>query len=141
MLIAKHNGFSLIVQTNDHCDPHCHVKTSKWDARFEFSFWRNDVSLWDVRPESASPTAKVVESLRTKLMTPTSLMSARKAWWKTMSSTCLTNKTWDVKNESVVEAKSNGKGLRKITTAVFDPARYTTTLTLDNGDTIEIELA
>jgi hypothetical protein len=43
---------------------HVHVGSADWEARFEFSFWRNRVRLWDVVPVKIQPSVAVLEGLR-----------------------------------------------------------------------------
>ncbi|MFJ2358999.1 hypothetical protein [Pseudomonas fluorescens] len=44
---------------DEHCPPHVHVNAGAWNARFQFSFWHNDIDLWDVVPLSRRPTESV----------------------------------------------------------------------------------
>jgi hypothetical protein len=46
MRVCAHRRLVFAVLTLDeHCPPHVHVGTDKWEARFEFSFWDNSVRL------------------------------------------------------------------------------------------------
>jgi hypothetical protein len=48
MQVCMHSGILLAVLTrNVHCPPHVHVGSDKWEARFEFSFWHDSVTLLD----------------------------------------------------------------------------------------------
>ena len=82
MKVCKHAGLTIAVLTrNEHCPPHVHVGTEKWDARFQFSFWHNGVRLWDVMPAQNEPSAAVLEGLRLALKQPAHLRRARDLWW------------------------------------------------------------
>ena len=71
MKVCTHMGLDIAVLTrNEHCPPHVHVGTDKWDARFQFSFWHNGVRLWDVTPAQNAPNATVLEDLRQVLKLP-----------------------------------------------------------------------
>lgn len=46
MKVCSHKGLVIAVLTrNVHCPPHVHVGTTKWNARFLFSFWHDGVRL------------------------------------------------------------------------------------------------
>jgi len=51
MKVCNYKGLSISIMLRDeHCPPHVHVNTGAWNARFQFSFWHNDIELWDVVP-------------------------------------------------------------------------------------------
>jgi hypothetical protein len=74
MKVCSHKGLVIAVLTrNEYCPPHVHVGTAQWDARFLFSFWHNDVRLWDVTPAQNEPNTAVLEELRQALKQPVHL--------------------------------------------------------------------
>src|SRR5665647_340414 len=100
MEVCRHKGLLVAVLTrNEHCPPHVHVGTADWEARFEFGFWHNDVSLLDVVPVKNQPSAAVLEALRQVIKTPQHLRRARECWWEVLGSTCLENQMWDAKEQ------------------------------------------
>jgi hypothetical protein len=61
MKVCSHKGLVIAVLTrNEHCPPHVHVGTTKWNARILFSFRYNDVRLW-VTPARNEPNVAVLE--------------------------------------------------------------------------------
>lgn len=142
MKVCTHHGLDIAVLTrNEHCPPHVHVGTEKWDARFEFSFWHNGVRLWDVTPEQNEPSAPVLESLRQALKALANLRRARVCWWESRQTLCLDNQWWDMDAEEVVSPKDNRPKARKILSARFDAQAYKTVLQLAGETTpLEIEL-
>lgn len=142
MKVCIHDGLLVAVLTrNEHCPPHVHVGTADWEARFEFGFWHNDVSLLDVVPVKNQPSAAVLEALRQVIKTPQHLRRARECWWEVLGSTCLENQMWDAKEQEVVSPKAKRQGTRVIKAAVFDGRQYKTVLTLAGLDKpVEIKL-
>ena len=142
MEVCRHKGLLVAVLTrNEHCPPHVHVGTADWEARYEFCFWHNDVSLLDVVPVKNQPSVAVLEDLRQVIKNPLNLRRARKGWWEVLGSTCLENQMWDAKQQEVVSPKAKRLGSRVITAAVFDGRQYKTFLTLAGLDKpVEIEL-
>jgi hypothetical protein len=142
MKVCTHHGLTIAVLTrNEHCPPHVHVGTDKWDARFEFSFWHNGVRLWDVTPEQNEPSAPVLESLRLALKAPANLRRARACWWDSRQTLCLDNLLWDMDADEVVSPKDKRPTVRKILSACFDQQAYKTVLQLAGETTpLEIEL-
>lgn len=130
-----------ILTRNEHCPPHVHVGTDKWEARFEFSFWHNGVSLWDVVPEQNQPTVAVLESLRQAIKKPANLRRAREIWWNSLKRVCLVNQRWDTGADEVVSAKDQRPGACVIEAARFDAQAYKTVLQLaGHSSPLEIEL-
>jgi hypothetical protein len=53
MSVCAHHGLVFAILTRDqHCPPHVHVGTDKWEARFEFGFWDNGVRQAVVSPSA-----------------------------------------------------------------------------------------
>ena len=103
MKVCAHNGLTIAVLTrNEHCPPHVHTGTGKWGARFVFSFWRDQVHLWDVTPVQNRPSARQLEGLRQTLLQPANLRRAREIWWNSAQSVCLVNQHWDAGAGEVV---------------------------------------
>lgn len=142
MQVCRYNGLVLAVLTrNEHCPPHVHVGTSRWDARFEFSFWHNDVRLWDVSPERNQPSFTVLEYLRQLLLQPAHLRKARELWWQALQTMCLENQQWDPTAGEVVSPKEKRPGAVAIQTASFDVTNYQSVLQLvGQSEPVEIEL-
>lgn len=142
MKICTHHGLVIAVLTrNEHCPPHVHVGTEKWDARFEFSFWHNGVRLWDVTPVQNEPNAAVLEALRQVLKAPANLQRAREVWWNTRQTLCLENQSWDWEAEAVVSPKEKRLQAKKILSARFDALAHKTVLQLaGEASPLEIEL-
>jgi len=142
MKVCKHKGLDIAVLTrNEHCPPHVHVGTDKWEARFQFSFWHNGVRLWDVTPAQNEPNAAVLEELRQVLKLPKPLHRARELWWSSRQSVCLDNQQWDVASEEVVSPKARRPGALDIVSARFEAQGYRTILQLAGQTSpLEIEL-
>ena len=142
MKVCAHNGLSIVVLTrNEHCPPHVHVGSDKWEARFEFSFWHNDVSLWDVTPVQNQPTKTVLEGLRQTLKKPVNLRRAREIWWDCLQSVCLINQRWDGALNEVVDTAAGNPQSKLIQAASFDRTKYQTVLQLaGQSDPVEIWL-
>lgn len=140
MKVCTHNGLTIAVLTrNEHCPPHVHTGTSKWEARFEFSFWHDGVRLWDVVPEQHQPTAKQLEAIRQTLKQPANLRRTREIWWNGTQTVCLVNQRWDAGLQEVV---SGAKPPAKVIKAASFNARVYKTVLLFGGQTSphEIEL-
>lgn len=142
MKVCTHKGLVIAVLTrNEHCPPHVHVGTAKWDARFQFSFWHNGVRLWDVTPAQNEPNVSSLEELRQVLKQPTNLRRARELWWLGRQTLCLENQQWDIDAEEVAGPKENRPEVRRIKAAWFDPQAYKTVLQLEGlSSLLEIEL-
>jgi len=84
-----------VLTRSEHCPPHVHVGTEKWDARFEFSFWHDGVRLWDVTPEQNEPKAAILEDFRQALKLPANLRRAREHWWYSRSTVRCSNPLGD----------------------------------------------
>ena len=142
MKVCEHRGLVIAVLTrNEHCPPHVHVGTDKWNARFEFSFWHQGVRLWDVVPLQSQPTATLLEELRQVIKQPGNLRKARVIWWNVLHSVCLVNQLWDSKTEEVISPKTFSLGARAIQAACFDEQGYKTILQLaGQNKPLEIEL-
>jgi hypothetical protein len=142
MKVCRHRGILLAVLTrNEHCPPHVHVGTEMWEARFEFSFWHNSVTLLDVVPTKNIPNVTMLEEIRLTLKTPKNLKKARSLWWLSMRSTCLENQKWDVEKGEVVFTKSKRVKSVVIESARFDPKVYKTEIFLVGCDEpLEISL-
>lgn len=142
MKVCTHNGLDIAVLTrNEHCPPHVHVGTDKWDARFQFSFWHNGVRLWDVTPAQNEPKAAMLEELRQALKLPEHLRRARELWWSSRQSVCLDNQQWDVVSEEVISPKERRTSALDIISSRFDPQGYRTILQLSGQiSPLEIEL-
>jgi hypothetical protein len=141
MKVCSHNGLVIAILTrNEHCPPHVHVGTAKWDARFLFGFWHNGVRLWDVTPAQHDPTAAVLEDLRQALKLPAHLRKARELWWHSRQTLCLENQQWDMAADEVVGPKDRRPGALAIESARFDAQGYKTVLQLA-GQTSPLEIA
>ena len=141
MRVCAHRRLVFAVLTRDeHCPPHVHVGTDKWEARFEFSFWDNSVRLWDVVPAQRSPSASLLEELRRVLKKPENLKKARQLWWRSRQTVCLENQHWDASVQAVVSPITRRSGAVAILSGQFDASRYRTTLLVANEDQVEIQL-
>ena len=141
MRVCAHRRLVFAVLTLDeHCPPHVHVGTDKWEARFEFSFWDNSVRLWDVVPAQRSPSASLLEELRRVLKKLENLKKARQLWWRSRQTVCLENQQWDASVQAVVSPSTRRSGAVAILSGHFDASRYRTTLLLANEDQVEIQL-
>jgi hypothetical protein len=131
MKVCTYKGLLIAVLTrNEHCPPHVHAGTDKWEARFEFSFWHNGVRLYDVVPVQNQPTAEVLEELRQELKLPIHLRRAREIWWSSSKTVCLVNQFWDVDAGEVVSAKDRSSKAKVVESAHFDAQAYKTVLRL-----------
>lgn len=142
MQVCRYDGLVLAVLTrNEHCPPHVHAGTSRWNARFEFSFWHNGVRLWDVSPGRNRPAEATLEALRQTLMQPAHLRKARELWWQTRQTVCLDNQQWDPKAGEVVSPKTKRPGALDIQSACFDAKKNQTVLQLaGTSEPVEIAL-
>lgn len=142
MKVCTHHGHDLVILTrNEHCPPHIHVGSTKWAARFTFSFWENHVQLWDVVPEQNMPSTSILDALQTTLAEPANLRKARELWWKALGSVCLDNKYWDTKKNEVIETKGRRTNAEQIHSALFHPKTYRTTFLISPSEQeVEIQL-
>lgn len=140
MKVFTRKGLVIAVLTrNEHCPPHVHAGTDKWEARFEFSFWHNSVRLWDVVPAQNQPTVTVLEDLWLAIKMPTHLRRAREIWWSSSQTVCLVNQLWDIEADEIVSTMDRRPGAKVIEFARFDPAAYKTVLHLA-GQTGSLEI-
>lgn len=142
MKVCSYKGLSIVIMLRDeHCPPHVHVNAGSWSARLQFSFWHNDIELWDVVPLSRRPPLAVLEGLCRSLEQPAHLRRARGIWWSKLQTVCLDNQLWDSHSNEVL-----GMKLVTDTTYRVGPARYLpdegkTLLTLiDALEGVEIDL-
>lgn len=142
MRVCSHKGFVIAVFTRDeHCPPHVHVGTSRWDARFLFSFWHNGVKLWDVTPEKNEPCVRVLEELRRVIKRRDNLRKARDCWWRSRSTLCLENMGWSSRSDEVVSNLLDQPQISKIVKGTYDAYTYKTQLYLAGYvEPLEIEL-
>jgi hypothetical protein len=142
MKVCSHQGLVIAVLTrNEQCPPHVHVGTADWDARFLFSFWHNDVRLWDVVPTQNEPSAVALEALRRVLKQPENLRRARELRWRSSQTVCLGNQSWDLVAREVVGTKDRRLGASAVLSARFDAEAYKTILQLARPSSpLEIEL-
>jgi hypothetical protein len=142
MRVCSHKGFVIAVFTRDeHCPPHVHVGTSRWDARFLFSFWHNGVKLWDVTPSKNEPCFRVLEELRRVINRRDNLRKARDCWWRSRSTVCLENMGWSLRSDEVVSPLLDQPQTSKIVNGTYDAYAYKTQLYLAGYiEPLEIEL-
>lgn len=142
MKICSYKGLSVRIMLRDeHCPPHAHVQAGAWSARFKFSFWHNNVELWDVVPLSRRPPAAVLEGLRQSFKQPVHLLRARGIWWRKLQTVCLDNQLWDWRSNEVVVVKGIVSTANMIETAHYVPETNMTQLSLIGTDAgVEIEL-
>jgi hypothetical protein len=135
MKICSHKGIDVVVLTSpEHCPPHVHAGTDRWDARFEFSFWHNGVNIWDVKPKAKAPKGPVLEELRLVVEDPVNLAKARKLWWYAFGTVCLNNKYLDPNSSDVVDGKKAKKGFLPIQSSRFDEGRNSTIVHVTGDD-------
>lgn len=140
MKVCVHRGLVVAVLTrNEHCPPHVHVGTDKWDARFEFGFWHDGVRLWDVLPAQNMPSAALLEELRQVLKQGANLKRARELWWESRQTLCLNHQQWDMAAQEAVSPRAKRPDARDIESAHFDALRYRTVLKLA-GQTLPLEI-
>jgi len=142
MKIYSYKGLSVRIMLRDeHCPPHAHVKAGAWSARFKFSFWHNNVELWDVIPLSRRPPAAVLEGLRQSLKQPVHLLRARGIWWRKIGTICLENQLWDWQSNEVVVVKGIVSTTNMIGSAHYESETNKTRLSLIGmHEVVEIEL-
>lgn len=131
MKVCAHRGLVIAILTrNEHCPPHVHVGTAQWEARFEFSFWHNSISLWDVVPAKNAPTVTLLEELRQVIKKAPNLKQAWALWWISRQTLCLENQMWDLEQYEVVSPKVRRAKTLPIESAHFDAVSYKTVLIL-----------
>lgn len=142
MKVCAHKGLLIAILTrNEHCPPHVHTGSDKWEARFEFGFWHDSVSLWDAVPVQNKPTAGVLEDLRQIIKQPANLRRAREIWWNSLQTVCLVNQLWDTDFDEAVNVKDGRPSTCVINAARFDGQSYKTVLQLaGRSSPLEIEL-
>lgn len=142
MKVCHYRGMLVAVLTrNEHCPPHVHVGTDKWNARFLFSFWHDGVRLWDIVPLKDKPTAALLEEVRQVIKVPANLRRARVCWWESRRTLCLENQQWDTVAQEVVAPDYYRPAAVRIESSSFDSQRYRTVLCLSgNAGPLEIRL-
>jgi hypothetical protein len=129
-----------VLTRNEHCPPHVHVGTDKWNARYLFSFWHDSVDLWDVTPAQNEPNFALLEGLRQVIKRPPHLRNARELWWRSRRTLCLDNQMWDPVGEEVVSPRVQRKRALAIQAAGFEAKGYKTILRLA-GQAHPLEIA
>lgn len=142
MKICSYKGLSVRIMLRDeHCPPHAHVNAGAWSARFKFSYWHNNVELWDVVPLSRRPPAAVLEGLRQSLKQPVHLLRARGIWWRKLQTVCLDSQLWDWQSNGVVVVKGITSTANMIESARYVPETNKTWLSLiGTREGLEIKL-
>ncbi|MBC3777950.1 DUF4160 domain-containing protein [Pseudomonas sp. SWRI99] len=131
MKVCSYRGLSICIMLRDeHCPPHAHVDAGAWSARLRFSFWHNDVDLWDVVPLSRRPPQAVLEGLRQSFGLSAHLRRARGIWWSGMQTACLDNQVWDCESNEVPVMKPVTETTYRIGSACYDPEEDRIFLTL-----------
>lgn len=142
MKVCSYKGLSIVIMLRDeHCPPHVHVNAGVWSARLGFSFWHNDIQLWDVVPLSRRPPLAVLEGLCRSLEQPAHLRRARRIWWSKLQTVCLDNQWWDSHTNEVLGMKLVTDTTYRVGTARYLPEEDKTLLTLTGAsEGVEIEL-
>lgn len=142
MKLFSYKGLPMVINARDeHCPPHTHVDGGTWSARFKFSFWHNNVEIWDVVLSSRRPAAALLEGLRHGLKQPVHLRRARSIWWENLQTACLDNQLWDSHKNEVVVMKRIGSTTYMIGSAWYEPDQDKTLLALMGApEGVEIEL-
>lgn len=142
MKVCTYKGLSIVIMLRDeHCPPHVHVNAGAWSARLGFSFWHNDIQLWDVVPLSRRPPLAVLEGLCRSLEQPAHLRSARHIWWSKLQTVCLDNQLWDSHTNEVLGMKLVTDTTYKVGKARYLPEEDKTLLTLTGAsEGVEIQL-
>lgn len=142
MKICSYKGMSIRIMLRDeHCPPHAHVDAGAWNARFRFSFWHNEVDLWDVVPLSRRPPLAVLNGLCLSLGQPAHLRRARGTWWSGLKTVCLDNQIWDCQANEVPVMKPVTDETYRIGSARYEPDEDKVLLSLIGKlEGVEIEL-
>ena len=142
MKVCNYKGLSISIMLRDeHCPPHVHVNAGAWNARFQFSFWHNDIDLWDVVPLSRRPPLAVLEGLCRLLGQPVHLRRARGIWWSGVQTVCLDNQVWDCESNEVPVMKLVTDTTYRIAAARYEPEEDKLLLTLvGKPEGVEIHL-
>jgi hypothetical protein len=142
MKVCSYKGLSIVIMLRDeHCPPHVHVNAGVWSARLGFSFWHNDIQLWDVVPLSRRPPLAVLEGLCRSLEQPAHLRRARRIWWSKLQTVCLDNQLWDSHTNEVLGMKLVTDTTYKVGKARYLPEEDKTLLTLTGAsEGVEIQL-
>ena len=142
MKVCSYKGLSIVIMLRDeHCPPHVHVNAGVWSARLGFSFWHNDIQLWDVVPLARRPPLAVLEGLCRSLEQPAHLRSARHIWWSRLRTVCLDNQLWDSDSNEVLGMKLVTDTTYRVATARYLPEEDKTLLTLTGAsEGVEIQL-
>ncbi|MBK5376849.1 DUF4160 domain-containing protein [Pseudomonas sp. TH08] len=142
MRVCSYKGLSIVVMLRDeHCPPHVHVNAGAWNARLQFSFWHNDIEVWDVAPLSCRPPLAVLEGLCQSLEQPAHLRRARRIWWSRLQTVCLDNKLWDNHSNQVLGMKVVTHTTYRVGSARYEPEGDKTFLTLIGAlEGVEINL-
>jgi len=123
----------VVVNTDDHCEPHIHCwdKGLSWDARIRFSFMNNDVMFWNFVTQRNNPGGSVINEISRQLQPH--LKRMRVEWWRYYSATigcCLRNS----------QQLDNAGNYRRVDAATYDPTTNKTDLTFIGGFRREVPL-
>ncbi|WP_246226451.1 DUF4160 domain-containing protein [Pseudomonas atagonensis] len=142
MKVCSYKGLSIVIMLRDeHCPPHVHVNADSWSARLQFSFWHNDIELWDVVPLSRRPPLAVLEGLCRALEQPAHLRRARGIWGSGLQTVCLDNQLWDMQANEVLGMRLVTDTTYRVGSARYMPDEDRTLLTLTGSlEGVEIEL-
>ncbi|WP_285409424.1 DUF4160 domain-containing protein [Pseudomonas sp. FR229a] len=142
MKICSYKGMSIrIMLRGEHCPPHAHVDAGAWNARIRFSFWHNEVDLWDVVLLSRRPPLAVLNGLCLSLGQPAHLRRAHGIWWSGLQTVCLDNQIWDCQTNEVPVMKPVTDQIYRIGSARYHPEADKVLLTLIGKlEGVEIEL-
>ncbi|WP_025108745.1 hypothetical protein [Pseudomonas sp. H1h] len=131
MKVCSYKGLSIRIMLRDeHCPPHAHVDAGAWNARLQFSFWHNDIDLWDVVPISRRPPMAVLQGLCRSLGQTAHLRRARGIWWSGLRTVCLDNQVWDCESNEVPVMKPVTDTTYRIGAARYEPEEDKVLLTL-----------
>ncbi len=92
---------------DEHCPPHVHVENEEvpWEARFEFSFVSNAVTLMDLDPIQDAPSIKTIDRIRASITA--NLGKCRKEWWE-RHATQIRAAVYDVGKEKLAVSLKDG---------------------------------
>ncbi|HVE06187.1 MAG TPA: hypothetical protein VNE00_02960 [Paraburkholderia sp.] len=82
MLLWKTRTVEMRIWPNDHCPPHVTAvcRPGCWTARFLFSMIKDDVLLWDIKPQRNAPSYDTVWQLANDVHAKR--VQCREGWWK-----------------------------------------------------------
>lgn len=123
----------VVVNTDDHCDPHIHCwdKAVSWEARILFSFMNNNVTFWNFVTSHNNPRSSVINEIIRQL--GPHLIRIRDEWWQHYASTigcCLRNS----------QQLDNAGSYRRVDSATYDPQNQKTELVFVGGFRREVPL-